>query len=146
MSRQASRPRRSGWTAFSCIARNGLSAAAGLRFSRTCSAMALTGAINGLASEKSSYCSRSGCSCRIHSADGRRGHGAHHRLRKGAIEREIDLRHARRRREAALVRRIVAAERADVVERPRLAAHDPVAGRRGRGWPCPPLLASNTAS
>ena len=89
--------------------------------------MALTGAINGFASEKSSYCSRRGCSCAHGVGDGRRGHGADHRLRECAIEGEVDLRHARRSGEAALVLRIVAAERTDVVERPRLAAHHPLA-------------------
>ena len=71
--------------------------------------------------------------------------GAHERLHERAIEREIDLRHPRGGREPALVGRIVAAQRADVVERPLLAAHHPVAGHeigaRGvRG------LGSNTAS
>ena len=59
--------------------------------SRTCSAIAATGAIIGFASENSSYCSRSGCSCCIHSAIGGVDHRANHRLREGAIEREIDL-------------------------------------------------------
>ena len=85
----------------------------------------------------SSYCSRSGCSCCIHSADGRVDQRANHRLRECAIEREIDLGNPGSGREPALVGRIVAAERADVVERPRLAAHHPIAGRRDRGWPCP---------
>ena len=87
-----------------------------------------TGAIIGFASENSSYCSRSGCSCCIHSASGRADERANDRLREGAVEREIDLRHAGGGREAALVGRIVAAERANIVERPRLAAHHPVAG------------------
>ena len=62
------------------------------------------------------------------------------RLSERAVEREIDLRHARRGGEAALIRRIVAAERADVVERPRLAAHDPVASDEvGAGRVAPSL-------
>ena len=73
-------PRRSAGTRVSCIARNGLSAAAGLRSARTCSAVASTEAINGLASENISYCSRSGCSCRIDSAIAELHHGAHERL------------------------------------------------------------------
>ena len=53
---------------------------------------------------------------------------ADHRLGEGAVEREVDLREPGRGGEAALVLEVVAAERADVVERPRLAAHDPLAG------------------
>ena len=64
--------------------------------------------------------------------------GAHERLHERAIEGQIDVRHARGGRETALVGRIVAAHRADVVERPLLTAHHPVAGheigaRRVRG-------------
>ncbi len=55
--------RRSARETFSCSARNGLSAATGLRSSRTWSASVFTGAISGFASENSSYCSRSGCIC-----------------------------------------------------------------------------------
>src|ERR671910_3107718 len=58
----------------------------------------------------------------------RRGHGAHHRLREGAVEREVDLGYPCGRGEAAFVRGVVTAERADVVERARLAAHHPLAG------------------
>ena len=56
-----------------------------------------------------------------------RGHGADRRLRECAIEGEVDLRHARRSGKAALVLRIVTAERTNVVECPRLAAHYPLA-------------------
>ena len=87
-----------------------------------------TGAIIGFALEKNSYCSRNGCSCCIHSASGELTMRANHGLRKCAVEREIDLGNAGGGREAALIGRIVAAERANVVERPRLAAHHPVAG------------------
>ena len=97
-------------------------------FSRTACAMARQAPSTDLRRRTSSYCSRSGCSRRIHSAAGCRHHGAHHRLRERAVEREIDLRHARGGREPALVGGIVAAQRADIVECPRLAAHDPVAG------------------
>ena len=55
------------------------------------------------------------------------GEGADNWLHEGAVEREIGLRHAIDRRETALVVDVVAAERADIVERPCLAAHDPVA-------------------
>ena len=56
------------------------------------------------------------------------GAGAHEGLHIGAVEREIGLRHPRRGRKAPLVLGVVAAERANVVERARLAAHHPVAG------------------
>ena len=60
------------------------------------------------------------------------GERAHERLGEGTVEREIDLRNSGRGSKAAIVRRIVSAERADVVERPFLAAHDPVAARQIR--------------
>ena len=52
------------------------------------------------------------------------------RLQESAIERKIDLGDPRGGREAALVLGVIAAQRANVVERARLAAHDPVAGTR----------------
>ena len=78
-----------------------------------------------------------------------RGHGAarlrvdqgpNGRLHEGAVEAEIDLRKPGHRREPALVGDVVAAERADVVERARLEPHHVVAadqvgvgvGRRAR--------------
>ena len=70
---------------------------------------------------------------------GRRGRhcGAHERLSERPVEGKIDLGHARRRCESALVVGIIAAERPDVVERSRLAAHDPLAGNEvGAGCRC----------
>ena len=58
---------------------------------------------------------------------GRRCHGPYHRLRKGAVECEIDFRDPRRRGEPAFVGRIVTAEGADVVQGTRLATHHPIA-------------------
>ena len=53
-----------------------------------------------------------------------RRHGAHPRLRKGAIEAEIDLRNARDCSEALLVVRAIDAESANVVERPGLETEE----------------------
>ena len=58
------------------------------------------------------------------------GEGTYERLGEGAIEGEINLRELRGGSKAAVVRRIVPAERANVVERPFLAAHDPLAARQ----------------
>ena len=52
-------------------AMNGLSARAGFRFVRTCSAATLTNPINGLLSAKALYCSRSGWNCFISLAGAR---------------------------------------------------------------------------
>ena len=60
----------------------------------------------------------------------RTGERAHDRLGEGAVEREIDLRNPGGGRKTTLVRRIIAAEGANVVERSFLAAHDPVAARQ----------------
>src|SRR6266568_1142575 len=59
-SRQPSRVATIKREALSCIARNGFSAAAGLRFSRTQLASISSDATNGLDLENSSYCNRSG--------------------------------------------------------------------------------------
>src|SRR5262249_47423007 len=59
----------------------------------------------------------------------RRHHGTHQRLREGAIKREISLRHFCSSRETPFIRGIVAPERPNVIERPRLAAHHPVPAR-----------------
>src|SRR5262249_53203992 len=48
------------------------------------------------------------------------------RLRESAIESEIDLRHLCRSREAPFIRGVVAPERPNVIEGPRLAAHHPI--------------------
>src|ERR1044072_8844520 len=53
---------------------------------------------------------------------------ANDRLRKLAVNGKIGLRHPRGRRETPLIRRIVAAERADVIQRSRLTAHEPLSG------------------
>ena len=66
--------------------------------------------------------------CCIHSRQRRVDERANHGLRKRAIEREIGLRYAGGGREPALIGRIVAAERSNVVERPGLAPHHPIAG------------------
>ncbi len=52
---------------------------------------------------------------------------AHERLCKSAIEREVDLGNSRCRREAAFIGSVIAAERANVIEGPHLAAHYPIA-------------------
>ena len=96
---------------------------------RTCSARPATWAIAGFWSENSSYCRRRGWNCthpiRERVADQR----SHKGLCKGAIERKVYLGNARGGREAALVRNVVAAECADVVERSCFAAHDPISQR-----------------
>ena len=46
----------------------------------------------------------------------------------GAVEREIGLRNPRGGRKPPLVFGVIAAERANIVERARFAAHHPVAG------------------
>src|SRR5262245_5237750 len=51
---------------------------------------------------------------------------ANDRLRVCAVEREVDLGNPGGGREPPLVGRIVAAERADVIQGPRLAAHQPI--------------------
>ena len=58
---------------------------------------------------------RLGCISRYERRRRGRRPGSHPRLQNMPIERLIDLRHARDRGETALVRRIVAAERANVV-------------------------------
>src|SRR5262245_45844183 len=60
----------------------------------------------------------------------RRYRGADKRLRKGPIQRKIDFRYAGRRCEAALIGRVIAAKRADVLERPCLAPHHPIPGHQ----------------
>jgi hypothetical protein len=57
-------------------------------------------------------------------------HAADHGLRKRPVECEIDVGNACRGRKPALVRRVVAAEGANVVQRPRFATHHPVAGHQ----------------
>src|SRR5258708_7172473 len=54
-------------------------------------------------------------------------HSPDRRLYKGSVEREIDLGNAGCGREAAIVFRIIPAHRQDIIKRPRLAAHDPIA-------------------
>src|SRR5690242_1926178 len=80
--------------AFSCIATNGLSAATGLRFSRTCSAMAATGAIMGFALEKSIVLQTQ----RVQLMHPLRQLGVHqrpdHRLGERAVKGKISLRYA----------------------------------------------------
>ena len=100
----------------------------------TFSAAAFTAVIKGFWLLNASYCSRSGCKLRIISAIC----GVTMRLDPGLHEflvgREIDLRDALGGREAPLVLGRIAAHGADVVERPRLAAHDPLAdGKIGTG-------------
>ena len=53
----------------------------------------------------------------------------HDGLSKGAIERKIYFGNARGRRKTALIRHVVAAERADIVQRPCFASHHPVSER-----------------
>ena len=62
---------------------------------------------------------------------------ANERLHECAVEREVGLGHSRGGCEPPLVGRIVAAERADVVQRPCFAAHHPIAGREIGIAPCP---------
>ena len=76
---------------FSCIAMNGLSAAAGFRLPRICSANVAIDAINGLALDNASYCSRKGWSCCIKSAAEGIDESPNKRLHKRAVEREIGL-------------------------------------------------------
>ena len=90
--------------------------------------MAFTGAISGFLSDNSSYCSLEECRRRVVSAIGSGRHGPDHRLCECAIECEIDLGYPRRGGEATFVRRIIAAEGADVIERSRFTAHHPIAG------------------
>ena len=59
--------------------------------------------------------------------EGRRDERAHGRLCKRAVEREIDVGDASGRGETAFIGSVIAAQRANVIERPRLAAHEPVA-------------------
>ena len=56
----------------------------------------------------------------------------HDRLRKRAVEREIDLGNAGRRCEAAFIGSVIAAKRANIVQRPHLATHEPIAGNQIR--------------
>src|SRR5262249_56176500 len=60
------------------------------------------------------------CQCRVRDS-------ADKRLHECAIQRQVRLRHAIRRGETAIVRYIVTAECANVIERAHLASHDPVA-------------------
>ena len=60
----------------------------------------------------------------------------HDRLHEGSIKREVCLRDAIDRGEAALIGRAIAAKRTDVVESPLLTAHHPIAADHvgaGRG-------------
>src|SRR6516164_1932080 len=59
-------------------------------------------------------------------------HAPNDRLHEGAVKREIYLRNARRRFEAALVSHVIASQRTNIVQRSRLAAHDPIAA--GEVW------------
>src|SRR5689334_11292120 len=53
---------------------------------------------------------------------------ADNRLYESTIKRQVGPRHAVNRGEAAIVRHVVDAQCANVVERSQLASHDPVAG------------------
>src|SRR6266436_2927687 len=55
---------------------------------------------------------------------------ANERLRKLAVKRKVVLRHADGGGETPLIRRIIAAKRADVVQGPRFAPHHPLSGRK----------------
>ena len=57
---------------------------------------------------------------------------AHDRLGKRAVEREVHLGDARGRCEAAFIGSVIAAERANIVESPHLAAHEPIASDQVR--------------
>jgi hypothetical protein len=57
---------------------------------------------------------------------------ANERLRKLAVKRKVVLRHADGGGETPLIRRIIAAKRADVVQGPRFAPHHPLSGRKLR--------------
>ena len=59
---------------------------------------------------------------------GRVDHCANHGLRKCPIKGQVDLRDPGGGREPALVGRVIAAERSDVIEDPCLAPHHPIAG------------------
>src|SRR5215469_14317058 len=60
---------------------------------------------------------------------------AHDRLSKRAVKCEVHLRDPRCSCEAAFIGSIIAAERANIVERARLAAHDPVTSNQiGAGY------------
>ena len=100
----------------------------GLRCLRTCVAKAATEAIHGICIGEQLVLQPQRMQplhpFRHRGAD----QGADHGLRERAVEREIDFRDAGGSREAALVGRVIAAERPDVVERSRFAAHDPIAG------------------
>ena len=60
--------------------------------------------------------------------ESRSDRGFHQRLKERAVEREIGLGNVGHGREHALVFRLMAAERADVVQGSRIATHDPIAG------------------
>ena len=121
--RRASRDRRRGaatiWRdIISCAARNGLSAAAGRRCSRTRSAMARHRRQQRVAGPRTARtAAATGAAARSSSALLRRGRGPHPGLQEGAVEPEIDLRQPRHRGELALVLEVVAAQGPDVVER-----------------------------
>src|SRR5262245_22437782 len=59
---------------------------------------------------------------------GRVRKGAHRWLGERTIEAKIGLRYSSGGREAAIIRRVIAPEFADIFECPDLAAHHPVAG------------------
>ena len=105
---------------------NGLSAEAGLRCSRTFSAAFASAGMNGFASVKASYCIRPGCQRFSHSATCGVTDGLDHRLHECAVKRQIDFRDARGGRKTPLILRRIAAHGADIVQRPLLAAHDPL--------------------
>ena len=92
-----------------------------------------SGPMNGLADENISNCSRSGCTRRTVAAMSSFVHSSHPRLHERAIEAEIDVGYPGDRLELAVVAIVVAAERPDVVERPRLEAHQIVAADKVRG-------------
>ena len=118
MSRQASSAATICLDTFSCMARMDCRAPTGLRLSRTCSAIGGDRGHQGVGVGKHLVLQAQ----RVHLAHplGQRrvDHRAHHRLREGAVKREIDLGDARGRGETALVGRIVAAEGANVVQGP----------------------------
>ena len=112
-----------------CHCSSGLSGDAGWRCSRTCSASCATCCISGLRSEKISNGSSAGLSLCSHSrallVDRRLDEG----LEQRAVQAEVDLRDPPHGGEAALVLRVGLHDGAHVVQRARLEAHDPVAGR-----------------
>ena len=111
-----------------CSTRNGLSAATGLRCAATRGRQCLHALHPGVAVGEDRVAEPQRVQGLRHIRRRLAGERAHQGLHRGPVDRKVQLRQPGHGGEGAVVRGAVAPERADVVERARLEAGDPIAG------------------